>query len=214
MVPFSVTKTTEEEGVGVEERFWGSMESLLCVSMQYWNRDYSLELQRLMASKNDKCWGLLCRGSRVLFSGRAETIVKVVTHYSRGTVRFGGDKDFEEVMKKHHVQLVKETTRRVPNCLHLQIQGFSGWLPDPFIKCPDCGDMVQRMILYRCCHKSKIQPHAFPSLFAFLPNPTLLQLLDNALDFLAQAQTIPYAHLWIAPVLVLLLLFLFPRFLF
>lgn len=192
---------------------------MLYVSMQYWRDDKQcMELQRLMSGKNQRGWSLLCKGSKILLSGHGETIVKVVTHYGTGKLSFTVE-DFEIGIREKHETIVKQMRGRVP-CLHLEIQSFSGWLPEPIITCPDCGAKVQRMITYRCCHNAKNDHISIFSQFLSIlqvavREHTTLKFISETqipyvLKFIPETQ-IPYVQYWFVPLLFFIVL-LFSRF--
>lgn len=144
--------------IGVENskmekgQFWTRMESLLYVRMK-WDLvdDATKQIQNLLAFQNDDGWALLCKGKTIVACASGIEIKEVVTKYEKWTT-YLETKKFEICLQEYLNIIRKQQTGSRP-CRHVAIQSVTGWLPAD-VECPDCGERMERVITYKCCHSS------------------------------------------------------------
>ncbi|KAI4317949.1 hypothetical protein L6164_025770 [Bauhinia variegata] len=136
----------DKENKSLLSKFWSGIESLFVTKVHKTVDTVTQEVQKLLSYKNETGWALLSKGSAVVVSGHATSILKTVTEFEKwkGHVPSMG---FEVSLKEYHEKIVRATHR----CLHLEIPNVAGKLPET-INCPDCPRTMEIFISYKCCH--------------------------------------------------------------
>ncbi|KAI4345935.1 hypothetical protein L6164_013020 [Bauhinia variegata] len=134
------------ENKSLLSKFWSGIESLFVTKLHKTVDTVTQEVQKLLSYKNESGWALLSKGSTVVVSGHATTILKTVIDFDMWK-EVVIKKGFEFSFKEYHERTVRATHR----CLHLEIPNIAGKLPET-INCPYCPRDMEIFISYKCCH--------------------------------------------------------------
>lgn len=110
------------------------------------------EIQDLLSYKDDKGWVVLCKGSRLVFSGYGTTVVTVLETFNewKQELQTSTTTEFEVILKKKY----KEIEKTDFPCCDFTIKTNDGWVLES-LKCPDpdCPKIMEMYVRFKCCHE-------------------------------------------------------------
>lgn len=154
--------TTREEGITFELvpvgmnkgeldpvimfRFWMAQRSYFILKHQLHGSTASEDISRLISYETEDGWAIITKGLTVVFVGGGDLILKAMNEFQlwkKNLRRVGFSGSFKDYFD--------ELTATSLHCTHVNIIGFSGWIP-LFITCPVCHRYMGSGIRFTCCH--------------------------------------------------------------
>ena len=134
--------------------FWKNINNLFFFKSQ---KDIELdkkmkEIQKLLSYKKEKGWVVLCKGSRLVFSGYGTTVVTVLEKFDEWKQELHNSTTAEfEVILEENYKIIKKTDF---HCCDFTIKTNAGWVPGS-LKCPDpdCSKIMETYVNFKCCHE-------------------------------------------------------------
>lgn len=110
------------------------------------------EIQNLLSYKDDKGWVVLCKGSKLVFSGYGTTVVTVLETFNewKQELQTSTTTEFEVILKEKY----KEIEKTDFPCCDFKIKTNAGWVLES-LKCPDpdCPKIMEMYVRFKCCHE-------------------------------------------------------------
>ncbi|WOG96410.1 hypothetical protein DCAR_0415745 [Daucus carota subsp. sativus] len=131
--------------------FWARLESMLFSKIQVKKTDDQLdplmkEIKKLLSYDKSGSWALLCKGSDIVASGHAQTVLSAFSEYDSWKENVplrGFDVAFKEYHDKLHVA-------NMP-CCRFEFLTTAGRIPDA-MTCPECLGHMEKYSTFLCCH--------------------------------------------------------------
>ncbi|KAL1819468.1 hypothetical protein ACET3Z_014337 [Daucus carota] len=131
--------------------FWARLESMLFSKIQVKKTDDQLdplmkEIKKLLSYDKSGSWALLCKGSDIVASGHAQTVLRAFSEYESWKENVplrGFDVAFKEYHDKLHVA-------NMP-CCRFEFLTTAGRIPDA-MTCPECLGHMEKYSTFLCCH--------------------------------------------------------------
>nr|POF20174.1 protein sieve element occlusion b [Quercus suber] len=101
-----------------------------------------------LRSYKEKGWVVLCKGTRLVFSGYGPTVLNVMKQFDPWKQQVKTDSEFLEVFEKRYDE---ELAKNKKNCLDFDMPKNDGLIADG-MKCPDCPKTMEMYFRFKCCH--------------------------------------------------------------
>lgn len=127
-------------------RFWMAQRSFFVLKHQLQGSTAAEDITRLISYENEHGWAIITKGPTVVFVGGGEVILKAVEEFQawkKNLRRVGFSDSFKDYFD--------ELTSRSSHCTHVNIIGYSGWIP-LIVTCPLCRRYMGSGIRFTCCH--------------------------------------------------------------
>ena len=105
------------------------------------------EIQKLLSYKTQNGWAVLCKGSKLVFSGHGTIVLKVLEQFDQWKQFVQQKIAFEICFKKRHDEILEVGHP----CRHFAVPKNDGTIPES-IKCPDCHRVMEMYIEFKCYH--------------------------------------------------------------
>lgn len=135
-----------EQDPAVMFRFWMAQRSFFILKHQLQGSTASEDISRLISYENENGWAIIAKGPSVVFVGGGDLIIKAMEEFKlwkKNIRRVGFSGSFKDYFD--------ELTATSLHCTHVNIIGFSGWIP-LIITCPVCRRYMGSGIRFTCCH--------------------------------------------------------------
>lgn len=109
------------------------------------------EIQMLLSYMNDgKGWVVLCKGHKLVFSGNGTKVVMALESFKEWKQGLRKSTAFELLLNQRY----NEIKLPVPaTCCEFTAQTNAGWVHVDCAKCPECSQIMEMIISFKCCHK-------------------------------------------------------------
>ncbi|KAK7831021.1 hypothetical protein CFP56_027763 [Quercus suber] len=97
----------------------------------------------MMTTSHEKGWVVLCKGTRLVFSGYGPTVLKVMKQLLEAA-----DSEFLKVFEKCHDE---ERAKNKNICLDFDMPKNDGLIADG-MKFSDCSKTMEMDFRFKCCH--------------------------------------------------------------
>lgn len=131
--------------------FWVRLESMWYSKTQRGNtieEDPIMQETMTMLSfdSGDQGWALFCLGSTNMIRAKAETMMNVVNGYEDRWEKNAKDQGFMPAMSQDLRDL-----HTPEHCNRLILPSSNGTIPEKVV-CSECGNAMEKFIMYRCCN--------------------------------------------------------------
>ncbi|KAK1404416.1 hypothetical protein POM88_004021 [Heracleum sosnowskyi] len=131
--------------------FWARLESMLFSKIQVKKTDDQLdplmkEIKKLLSYDKSGSWALLCKGSDIVASGHAQTVLSAFVEYDSWK-EYVLVKGFDVAFKEYHDKL---HVSNMP-CCRFEFLTTAGRIPDA-MTCPECLGHMEKYSTFLCCH--------------------------------------------------------------
>ncbi|XP_030972578.1 protein SIEVE ELEMENT OCCLUSION B-like [Quercus lobata] len=140
---------------GIQRRFWKLIDNFfLYKSHMVTDVDtVTKEIQKLLSYKNEKGWVVLCKGARLVFSGYGSTVLTVLKNFDEWKQCLKESAfSFEACLEKYYNEQLRKDG--LP-CRDFDIPKIDGLLIPDCRKCPDCSEIMEMSIRFKCCHQNQ-----------------------------------------------------------
>ncbi|KAG6574937.1 Protein SIEVE ELEMENT OCCLUSION B, partial [Cucurbita argyrosperma subsp. sororia] len=135
-----------EHDPAVMFNFWMAQRSYFILKHQLHGSTASEDISQLISYETEKGWAIITKGPTVVFIGGGDSILKAIDEFQiwkKNLRRVGFSGSFKDYFD--------ELTASSLHCTHVNIIGFSGWIP-LIITCPVCRRYMGSGIRFTCCH--------------------------------------------------------------
>ncbi|XP_065622610.1 protein SIEVE ELEMENT OCCLUSION B-like [Quercus suber] len=140
---------------GIQRRFWKLIDNFFLYKSHMVTEvdTVTKEIQKLLSYKNEKGWVVLCKGARLVFSGYGTTVLTVLKNFDEWKQCLNESAfSFEVCLEKYYNEQLRKDG--LP-CRDFDIPKIDGLLIPDCRKCPDCSEIMEMSIRFRCCHNNQ-----------------------------------------------------------
>ncbi|XP_023000470.1 protein SIEVE ELEMENT OCCLUSION B-like [Cucurbita maxima] len=145
LVPLGLNQKGEPDPT-IMSRFWTAQRSFFILKHQLQGSTETEDISRLISYENEKGWAIITKGQTVVMVGGGDLIIKALEEFQtwkKNLRRVGFSGSFKDYFD--------ELTSKSLECTHVNIVGYSGWIPLT-VMCPVCRQYMGSGIRFTCCH--------------------------------------------------------------
>ncbi|KAL4625436.1 hypothetical protein ACB092_05G025800 [Castanea dentata] len=107
------------------------------------------EIQMLLSYMNDgEGWVVLCKGHKLVFSGNGTKVVMALKSFNDWKQGLHKSTEIQVLLKQRYNEVILPAT-----CFKFTAKTNSGWVHGDCAKCPECSQIMEMIINFKCCHK-------------------------------------------------------------